>query len=542
MRASAWIVIVCVALPGAVTAQDGPLPAAVRAAADGITAAALSRDLDYLASDALRGRDTGSPGFDTAATYIEARLRAAGVAPAGDNGTYRQHYELQELHAGTSTAALTIGDRRFVFGDDFVLRSFAGPITGRVPVVYVGHGWRASDRGIDPWKGVDVRGALVLVHGPRAMPKGAPITQVGRIAVGASSVFAEAKARGAAGVLFLTPSDPKAEWAAMRTANVVRRELVPAVPSAYAAVPVTSLLLGRPAIDALMAGESLDGATLLARGEAGEYPRSFRLRKRVDIHLPLVRVAAERPYNLVARIEGSDPTIRDEVITVASHLDGAVGVRTVGGDGIYNAADDNATGSAGTLAIAEQLMKAPRPRRSILFIWDSGEERGLWGTRRFVHQPPVPLDRIVAHVNVDMIGATRAPGRPDADSVDATGPNEVFLIGPGVLSPTVDALLQRVNDVYLRMTLNRRDDRPESEFFYPRTDAGPYLERGILTINFNTGTHPRYHLPADEAKYLDPVKMEAVTRTVFASVWALADSAQRPRIEREIPATVLRVR
>jgi Zn-dependent M28 family amino/carboxypeptidase len=176
-----------------------------------------------------------------------------------------------------------------------------------------------------------------------------------------------------------------------------------------------------------------------------------------------------------------------------------------------------------------------------VLLWDSGEERGLWGTRRFVHQPPVPLDRIVAHVNVDMIGATRAPGRADAGSADAAGPNEVFLIGPAALSPTTDALLQRVNDGYLRMTFNRRDDRPDSEFFYPRTDAGPYLERGILTIGFNTGTHPRYHLPSDEAKYLDVAKMEAVARTVYASLWALADTTTRPRIERAIPESVLRV-
>jgi Zn-dependent M28 family amino/carboxypeptidase len=251
-------------------------------------------------------------------------------------------------------------------------------------------------------------------------------------------------------------------------------------------------------------------------------------------------MATERPFNVVAMIEGSDAALNHQYVTIASHLDGAVGTREVGGDRIYNSADDNATGSAGTLAIAEQIMKGPRPKRSLIFVWDSGEERGLWGTRRFVHQPPVPLDRVVAHVNVDMIGGTRAPGTADAASADVAGPNEVHVIGPGVLSPRVDALLERVNASYLAMTFNRRDDRPESEFFYPRTDAGPYLERGILTVGFTTGSHPRYHLPADEARYLDPAKMEAVARTVFVSIWALANTLDRPRIEREIPATVPR--
>jgi len=539
-RLAAGLLSVLVSVTATARAQDVALPPAVRAAADRITAAGLARDLDYLAADALRGRDTASPGFDAAATYIEARLKAAGLTPAGDDGTFRQHYDLREMRVDTAASSIEVAGRRFTFGTGFVLRSFAGPIDATVPVVYVGHGWHAPARGVDAWSGVDVRGKLVLAHGPRAMPKGITITQIGRVSVNASSVLAEAKARGAVGVLFLTASDPKADWTAMASANLIRREIEPVVPSAYAAPPITSLLLARPAIDALLAGDHIDAATLIARGETREYPRPFQLARRVRVHVPLASVATDRPFNVVASIDGSDPVLKQQYVTIASHLDGAVGTREVDGDRVYNAADDNATGSAGTLAIAEQMMKGPRPKRSLIFIWDSGEERGLWGTRRFVHQPPVPLDRIVAHVNVDMIGANRAPGSADAGSADVTGPNEVFLIGPAVLSPTTDALLARVNASYLGMTLNRRDDRQESEFFYPRTDAGPYLERGILTIGFTTGSHPRYHLPADEARYLDPAKMEAVARTVFASVSALANTPDRPRIEREIPASVPR--
>jgi Zn-dependent M28 family amino/carboxypeptidase len=211
----------------------------------------------------------------------------------------------------------------------------------------------------------------------------------------------------------------------------------------------------------------------------------------------------------------------------------------VDGDAIYNSADDNATGSAATLSIAERMIGV-RPKRSLIFIWDSGEERGLWGTRRFVHAPPVPLDRIVAHFNIDMIGANRAPGSTDESSPDVTGPNEVYLIGPGVLSTQTNALLEATNRAYLNLTFNRRYDTPESEFFYPRTDAGPFLERGILTIGFFTGLHPRYHQPADEATHLDPKKMELIARTVFASVWALAEAAERPRIDQPIPQTVPR--
>jgi hypothetical protein len=519
-------------------AQPPLLPPEVRAAADGIVADTLARDLRFLAADALLGRDTGSVGFDAAAAYITERLESAGVRPLGDGGTFRQHYDLVEMRVDTTQARLTVEEERFAFGDGFVLRSFAGPVDATARVVYVGHGWHAPDRGLDPYAGLDVRGKLVLAHGPRAMPRGVDIAHVGRVAVGASSVLTEASRRGALGVLFLTSSSPSDDWQAMREAHLVRRELDPGVPSAYAAPPITSVVLAAPALRAVMAGHAIDAATLLARGEAGDYPPSFELTRPVTLRVPLASSSRTRPYNLVALVEGSDPVLKDEYITVAAHLDGAVGTREVDGDRIYNSADDNATGSAAILSIAEQLIKGPRPRRSVIFIWDSGEERGLWGTRQFVHAPPVPLDRIVAHINVDMIGGTRAPGTADAESPGVTGPNEVFLIGPGVLSPTVDALITRVNAEYLAMTLDRRDDRADSEFFYPRTDAGPFLERGILTIGFTTGTHPRYHLPADDARHLDPTKMEAVARTVYASLWTLAGTADRPRIEREIPASV----
>jgi hypothetical protein len=95
-----------------------------------------------------------------------------------------------------------------------------------------------------------------------------------------------------------------------------------------------------------------------------------------------------------------------------------------------------------------------------------------------------------------------------------------------------------VNREYLGMEFNRAYDTPESEFFYPRTDAGPFLERGILTIGFTTGIHERYHLPADEAQYLDPAKMERISRTIFAAIWAFAETPERPGIDRPIPPTV----
>jgi hypothetical protein len=517
-------------------AQEG-IPSAVRTAADRITADQLKRDLDYLSSDELKGRNTDSPGYDMAADYIAKRLQRAGLKPFGDEGTFYQRYVMREIQADGDAAHIEIDGKRLRFGDDFVLRSLSGAMSGPKQVVYVGHGWTIAGQQIDPYVGVDVKGKLVVVHGPRALPKGVEIPQLGRVNIGGSPPVLEAERRGAAGIIFI-PQASVTDWEQMRGQNLNRRELEPSVPSAYAAPTVTSVMLSRQATDALMTGEKIAGADLLALGDKQEYPPSFELRKSVTIHVPLSATTDRRPYNVVALLEGSDPALKDEYITIESHLDGAVGSRTVDGDSIYNSADDNASGSAGNLAIAEVMAAGPRPKRSIIFIWDSGEERGLWGTRYFVSRPPVPLDKIVTHINIDMIGANRAID--PAPTPRTTGPNEIFLLGPRVLSAQAESLLHSVNNAYLKMTLNQDNDRADSEYFYPRTDAGPFLERGILTIGFTSGNHNRYHLPADEAKFLDPKKMETTARTIFVSAWMLADAKERMRIDRAVPPSVLR--
>jgi Zn-dependent M28 family amino/carboxypeptidase len=534
----AGLLLVIITMPGAF-AQEPPLPAAVRAAANRITTEQVKADLDFLASDALKGRNTPSPGFDTAADYIEKRLRRAGVKPVGDNGTYRQHYVMRESTLAPGTASITIGDRTFAAGDGFVPRPFAGElISAPVGAVYVGHGWTAE--AIDPYSGIDITGKIVVVHGLNARPRGAKILGLGRVTVGGTSPLVEAARRGALAVVYLASGEPQGTGGGRGSAPMVRRELDAVVPSAYAAAPITALQLGAEATQALLAGTQLDPAALANQAKAQTFPASFELPTKISVRIPSASIV-HRPFNVVGLVEGTDPVLKDQYIVVQSHLDGAVGSREVDGDSVYNSADDNATGSAANLSIAEQMVTA-RPKRSLIFVWDSGEEQGLWGTRQFVATPPVPLEKIVAMFNIDMIGANRAPGSRDAAEARVTGPNEVFLIGPGVLSDRANALIDRVNDGYLKLILNRTYDTPESEFFYPRTDAGPYLERGILTIGFTTGIHDRYHLPADEARFLDADKTTAIAKTIFAVAHALAQTAQRPAIEKPVPATVLKVR
>jgi hypothetical protein len=502
----------------------------LRAAAESIVAADLLRDITFLASDDLAGRATPSPGQDAAAKYIEDALRAAGVTPFGDNGTYRQHYTVTRATLVPERTALTVGTRSFSYGTGISLTGFLTAGVSEGGVVYVGTGIRSPKLGWDPYAGLDVKGKWLLVHAPDVLPSG-----VTRQALGANGVdymlpMQEARSRGALGLLIAAGAAydrlPRPQSA---------RDLNPSVGWAYSQAPLPQVALNAEALSALIAlagrGRAVDPAVPAA-------PFAFDDAARVRLDLAAT-TEDTRAYNVIGVIPGADPVLKDEFITVSSHLDGAVGRNPVNGDAIYNAADDNASGSAGNLSIARALTRGPAPRRTVVLIWDTGEETGLWGSRHIAYSPM--SDKIVAHLCVDMIGRSKAPGTNVKGEEDLAGPGEVFVVGPGVLSTQMDAVLARAAADYPYAKQNRKFDLATESFFYPRTDAAPYFERRIPYVEFFTGLHPDYHRPSDDVSKIDPAKMEAVARTVYVTLSMLANDDARPRMDKPLPESLRRL-
>jgi hypothetical protein len=217
--------------------------------------------------------------------------------------------------------------------------------------------------------------------------------------------------------------------------------------------------------------------------------------------------------NVIGILEGSDPALRQEYVVYSAHID-HIGISTNRPDSINNGADDNASGVAGLLELAEAFSRpAARPRRSLLFLAPSGEEPGLLGSAHFTEHPTVPLDRIVTDINMDLIG------RNWPDSVIAVG------LEQSDLGETLQAVAGAHPE--LRMT-PIRDRWPEERIFY-RSDHYNFARKGVPILFFTSGTHPDYHTPRDEPDRINTEKESRLVRLLFYLGQAVANRTERPR-------------
>jgi Zn-dependent M28 family amino/carboxypeptidase len=218
-------------------------------------------------------------------------------------------------------------------------------------------------------------------------------------------------------------------------------------------------------------------------------------------------------------------------VVLGAHYD------TVGVEGSsYGGADDNGSGTVALMAIAEAFAAGARPKRSVLFMWHAGEEKGLWGSRYFVEHPSIPLNQIVAYINLDMVGRSKKADDSTPENAGLTSPDEVYVLGPRLTSTEVGELSERVNRSYLNLRLNYRyDDPKDPERLFRRSDNYPFAQKGIPIIYYFTGFHADYHAPSDMLKKIDYLKIEKIARTVFLTSWELANSMSRPRFDKVVP-------
>jgi hypothetical protein len=499
-----------------------------------ITQAQLRDYLTFVAADDLEGRDTPSRGLDITARFLATIAARAGLSPAGEDGTFFQEIALTRRLLDAEGTSLTIGTRTLTLGDEYL------PSTGRPgsvsgPVVYVGHGYVIGSRDIDPYKDVDVRGAIVVAH--PGLPEGIQRTDLqGPQGEDWNDAPGAAADRGAVAVLYLADYAALDNWTRRRTALDSRGTLlVDAFADGPAAPRLPTATIAPGAYAALFQGEREGPAEIFRRVAERRPAGSFALAPARRVSLTIA-TTEERAVsrNVVAVLHGSDPVLKDEYVALGAHYD-HVGLADGGeeGDGIHNGADDNGSGTVALLAMAEALAAAPRrPKRSMLFVWHTGEEKGLWGSRYFTARPTVPIDRIVTQINVDMIGRSREPGDTTPANQALTGPDTVYVIGSRLMSSELGALTERVNDGFLNLTYDYRyaDPHDPDRFFY-RSDHYHYATRGIPVVFYFTGVHEDYHAVGDDVEKIDFRKMQRIAQTIYATAWAVAELPVRPHVD-----------
>jgi hypothetical protein len=246
--------------------------------------------------------------------------------------------------------------------------------------------------------------------------------------------------------------------------------------------------------------------------------------------------------NVVAIWEGSDRALKNEMVAIGAHYDHVgngieSGCKPAGGDQICNGADDDGSGTVAVLSIAEALANAAkRPRRSVLFVWHAGEEKGLRGAEYFNKFPTVDIKKVIAQLNIDMIGRSRKAGDTNPKNKDLTDENSTYLIGSEMMSSTLASVIKGANTGYLNLRYDYRyDDPKDEERFFFRSDHFHYAVNGIPVAFWFSGVHEDYHQPGDEPQKIDYNKLEKITRTIFVTLLKLADIKERPKVDKQLP-------
>ncbi len=357
-----------------------------------------------LADDNMGGRETGSPGYDRAAAYVVEQAKADGLQPAGVNGFYQPvKFRSKQIDESQSSLALVRDGKvePMVLGDDamFSTRVDLAPSVD-APLVFVGYGLRVPEANYDDFAGLDVKGKVLVILA------GSPSTMSAALASHYQAMAqrsATLRATGAIGYISIpNPASMDIPWSRMRLSRV-HPSMELADKTFDDAAGIQLYVTWNPAAaDKLLAGSGHTFDEIAALGKDRKPLPRFALPASIQARSKVI-VTAVNSKNIVARLPGSDPKLKAQNVVLSAHLD-HIGIgEPINGDKLYNGAMDNGSGSALLLDIAAHLARSKtKPRRSLLFVWVTAEEKGLLGSRYFAANPTVPAKSIVADVNTDM--------------------------------------------------------------------------------------------------------------------------------------------
>ncbi|MEW6131022.1 MAG: M28 family peptidase [Acidobacteriota bacterium] len=510
-----WLAIVAI-LSITATAQSVKMPLPPTEATNSITAIELKKHLSFIASDELGGRYTFSQGNRLAARYLAAHLASYGYQGAGKNGSFLQPVPLGYRKVEEDKTAMTFeaaGAKKVLkYGDDFLSDNPENAdIKGEL--VFVGYGISSPDHKHDDYAGIDAKGKIIVAV--TGAPKSINPSLLNEDEVGERSAIKH----GAIGAILMPPSEQLAMWgylksiAASEQLGIVEKSKKP-FPKVYAGINLVKTI-------AAMLG--VEHSLLLDPKSRDVKPA--KLQAAVELKMNVTIKDAPPAQNVVATLEGTDAKLKDEYVVISAHLDH---LETVEEGKVFNGADDDGSGIVSVLEIAQALAEA-RPKRSILVVFHTGEELGLFGSEYLAdYEPVIPLSKLVTNLNIDMVGRSRRAGDTDARNKELTDKNSIYIIGADKLSTELHKLNEQTNadTVRLRFDYLYNDENHPQRFYY-RSDHYNYAKHGIPIIFFFTGVHEDYHQLTDDVEKIDFEKMERIGRMIFALAWRVANLDHR---------------
>lgn len=501
------------------TAPNDPVPFA-----ETITKEDMKELLTVLAADDMEGRETGTPGNAKAAQFIAKQLEKIGVPKVEKLNSYFQ--DIAFTAQTWEDISMTVGDKTYRNLWDYY--AFPNLNSDRNPqnigeVVFLGYG--IDDPNYSDYKGRSVKGKTILIY------DGEPQKE---------------------GISRITKSSDVSEWTTDRKKKLR---------TAYAKGVSTVLIIDGNLTQNLgeLRGQLLDGRMKMGAGEktnelyansiyisteiakniiGGQEKKFTKFRKKIErkgkskaLKLP-TKLALKQDKkinqllgsNIIGFIEGTDPVLKNEIVVVSAHYD-HIGKR---GNDVYNGADDNGSGSTTVLEIAEAFKKAKDqgvgPRRSVMTLWVTGEEKGLLGSEYYSEFPVFPLENTVVDVNVDMVGRVHSKYEDN--------PNYIYVIGADRLSTELHKINEAANTKYSNLVLDYTyNDENDPNRFYYRSDHYNFAKNGIPAIFYFNGTHKDYHMISDTVDKINFDKMENIGRLIFHTAWELANRDKRIEVD-----------
>ena len=523
-----YIVLLCF-VAHAVLAQAEPKPAEIRPIdtlgfssglkwAETITAAELRKHAFVLASDSLQGRETGTEGQEKAANYLSREMAKLELPRIGNGSSYQQRIAFEKSRwdkVRLSIAGKSYNHLRDFYGFPNEANDFEAEVS---EVIFLGYGID-TDEYSDYKNAGDLQGKVVVIlAGEPFGKKGiSQVTGTADTSDWSTELSLKRAAAGQRGVEVLMVVEPniQREIAQVRSKIVDNNQKL-ADPDKAPNSSLPSVLHISPKLFRDLIGKNTKPVVKARKRMAKNgVSKPTELNPMLDLKIKPLNMFLSGS-NILGYIRGSDPALADELVVLSAHYD-HLGKRN---NDIFNGADDNASGTSTVLEIAQAMAaaaaKGEGPRRSVLTLFVSGEEKGLLGSEFYAANPIFPIENTIADINIDMIG------RYDEAHADSSA--YIYVIGAGRISPDLDAVTRGMNEQYTKIDLDYTfDAEDDPNRFYYRSDHYNFAKNGVPSVFFFSGVHEDYHRTTDTPDKLDYNKMELVGRHAFLIAWNLAN-------------------